>query len=325
MNSQSNSSTPILIGGTGRSGTTLLQQILGRHPEIFCIPFESRFIIDTPGIIDLVHHLSDGWTSANGDMVIRRFSRLMLVDLKRRWTYPYKGFSLSKFLGEPFYSKSVRTFISKLAPISYKGRTALRRGYLPQQIFYVPRRSRTEITAMCGTFIDSLFSHKMKKEGKIVWAEKTPHNILHIGLLREMFPTARFINIYRDPRDIVASLLTKPWAPNDVRSATEWLISVYEGCEEQRRVFPNVPVFDLELEALVARPEAELDRLADFLRLGRPFDLSSINLTKSNTGRWRTDIKSADQEVLQERLSKYIEQYGYSDISKGEQSENTFG
>ena len=316
---------PIFIGGTGRSGTTLLQQILEKHPEIFCIPFESRFIIDTPGIIDLVHHLSDGWTSANGDMVIRRFSRLMLIDLKRRWTFPYRGFSLSKFLGEPFYSQSVRAFIGELAPITYKGRTALRRGYLPQQIFHAPKRLRTEIIAICAAFIDSLFSQKMKKEGKIVWAEKTPHNILHIGFLTEMFPSARFINVYRDPRDIVASLLTKPLAPNDVRSATDWLISVYEGCDEQRREFPDVPIFNLKLEALVEKPEAELDRLVDFLKLGSPFDLSSLNLTKSNTGRWITDIEPSDQDVLQERLSNYIEQYGYSDKSTGENSENTVG
>jgi hypothetical protein len=81
----------------------------------------------------------------------------------------------------------------------------------------------------------------------------------------------------------------------------------------------------LKLEALVEKPEAELDRLVDFLKLGSPFDLSSLNLTKSNTGRWITDIEPSDQDVLQERLSNYIEQYGYSDKSTGENSENTVG
>lgn len=34
--------TPIIIGGCGRSGTTLLLSILSAHPRIFAVPFETR-------------------------------------------------------------------------------------------------------------------------------------------------------------------------------------------------------------------------------------------------------------------------------------------
>jgi|ETNmetMinimDraft_8_1059916.scaffolds.fasta_scaffold24551_1 hypothetical protein len=38
VNSQYNFSSPIFIGGTGRSGTTMLQCILGRHKTDICPP-----------------------------------------------------------------------------------------------------------------------------------------------------------------------------------------------------------------------------------------------------------------------------------------------
>ena len=56
------SETPIIIGGCGRSGTTLLLAILDAHPHIFGIPIEIGQFTD--------------WDMKNGKMMPRRMDRL---------------------------------------------------------------------------------------------------------------------------------------------------------------------------------------------------------------------------------------------------------
>ena len=45
---------PLLVGGTGRSGTTITGQLLGQHRDYYMIPFEVRFLSDKHGLSDLV-------------------------------------------------------------------------------------------------------------------------------------------------------------------------------------------------------------------------------------------------------------------------------
>lgn len=52
-----------------------------------------------------------------------------------------------------------------------------------------------------------------------VFVEKTPQHALHAELIARLFPTARFLHLLRDPRDVAASLLAasrgwgSAWAP----------------------------------------------------------------------------------------------------------------
>ena len=41
---------PIPIGGTGRSGTTIVAHLLGHHPIVAEVPFEARFHTDADGL-----------------------------------------------------------------------------------------------------------------------------------------------------------------------------------------------------------------------------------------------------------------------------------
>jgi hypothetical protein len=45
---------PLLVGGTGRSGTTITGRLLGEHRDYYMIPFEVRFLSDRHGLGDLV-------------------------------------------------------------------------------------------------------------------------------------------------------------------------------------------------------------------------------------------------------------------------------
>lgn len=49
------------------------------------------------------------------------------------------------------------------------------------------------------------------RSGKRLIAEKTPANALYFAELHQLFPESRFVHVIRDPRDVVASLLTMDW------------------------------------------------------------------------------------------------------------------
>jgi hypothetical protein len=59
---------PIIVGGTGRSGTTITGRLLGAHPDYHMIPFEVRFLSSKGGLTDLVA----------GKTTIMAFERLLL-------------------------------------------------------------------------------------------------------------------------------------------------------------------------------------------------------------------------------------------------------
>ena len=68
-------------------------------------------------------------------------------------------------------------------------------------------------------FISGMFDLAMNETEKKRWLEKTPTNILYMKELLEIFPEAKFIHIYRDGRDVAASIIANGFWPiwkNDV-------------------------------------------------------------------------------------------------------------
>lgn len=78
----------IFVGGVGRSGTTILTRFLGTHKEIYSIAFESRFITDKNGILDLFYSLSENYSTNVGRMAIQDFLTMM-KDLSNPFSTPY--------------------------------------------------------------------------------------------------------------------------------------------------------------------------------------------------------------------------------------------
>jgi Sulfotransferase family len=102
------------------------------------------------------------------------------------------------------------------------------------------------------------------------WVDGTPENSLHICGLRQLFPEARFIHIFRDVTSVVRSMLHFHQVSGQtlVASAQEaysyWLRTVTNCLLAERAYGPNV-VFRIRQSDLVDAPEGTLRSVFSFL------------------------------------------------------------
>lgn len=102
----------IFIGGTVRSGTTVLAKILGMHPDVFVFPGEVRFITDPDGIISLNNGLVHNWSYFQADLAMERFLKLMKM-LEKPYQSKYPNSRLGKIVGNAFYNDWLDLFLKE--------------------------------------------------------------------------------------------------------------------------------------------------------------------------------------------------------------------
>jgi hypothetical protein len=134
--------------------------------------------------------------------------------------------------------------------------------------------TQEELDEYLRRFVESLFRKVATRTQYI--SEKTPQNVLCFQELIELFPGAKYVNIVRDPRAIVASLLQV------YNRAREKGITVYPSYV--RDVFKAIAytklclqkgleftagnagkVYTLKYEALLSNPEMETRKLCEYL------------------------------------------------------------
>ena len=117
--------------------------------------------------------------------------------------------------------------------------------------------------------IDVLMSRRAEHDNKPRWGEKTPWYVLDIPLLTRLYPEARFINIYRDGRDVALSVMPLNWGPNNAYGAAGWW---KEHVRAWQRFKPALGdrAFEVRYEDFVSAPESHWRQMCEFLEL--PFE-----------------------------------------------------
>jgi hypothetical protein len=76
-------SGPFFVGGTGRCGTSQLTRVLGGHPQVHALKWESRFLVDPGGFEDLARALTVAYTPYHADDALGRLAWLLNVRADR--------------------------------------------------------------------------------------------------------------------------------------------------------------------------------------------------------------------------------------------------
>ena len=104
---------------------------------------------------------------------------------------------------------------------------------------------------------------------------------MHVPLLRELFPTARFIHIIRDVRDYCLSI-NKAWGKNMIRAAQRWCDDVQKFKLECCNL--GDAYIEVKFEGLITEPELTLKKICNFLEIEFQTQMLSLAKPSENLG-----------------------------------------
>lgn len=140
-----------------------------------------------------------------------------------------------------------------------------------------------------GSALGTVLRAYASRFGKPRWGDKYPLYTDHVPSLLQLFPNAQFVNLFRDGRDVVASLKRMPWFHGgSVGAIHRWAYSV-DAARRWRRKLGCETWHDVTYERLVVDPGGELERLCCFL--GEDFDEAMLRpsvLATEVVPQWKT-------------------------------------
>ena len=265
---------PCFVGGSPRSGTTILGRLIGQHSSYGLVPHEAKFHSHPaaregdlrqrpPSLLDLL----------TGQATIDSFASA----LRGHW-YDFtvrkrKKRGLKRFVAPDVFEAAVEAF---------------------------QRRGAADPWAASGELMDTLFSTVAPTRG--AWVEMSPSNIPAADLLGRCLPSARFVHIVRDGRDVASSMLSQPWGQDTWEGALKVWRSAVRRSEDACSELGSARTHLVYFEDLISRArESSYRALLDFLELEdepamRDFFETQMDGTKAHTGRWRDGLERSEVE-----------------------------
>jgi hypothetical protein len=314
---------PFFVAGTGRCGTSQLCRVLGEHPDVHSLVWESRFLVDPGGFEDLARALTIGYTPYHADDALRRLAWLLNERLTGNTAEAFRGWGLAAEIGPEVYRASTDQLWTRLTwyefdeavpPLSYRyGRWQYAPGEAQSHRRVVARYfpDRAELIAILRDFTTGLFDAAARHAGKRTWCEKTPFSLLSVPFLFELFPEATIVVIMRHPYQVAASHLDQPWAPSTLDAVLNWLEPVYRRWLDQRPTLLNHPGYvEVKAESLAARWPASERELFERLGLSEADTPSSFTASRLSHRDGQLDPGQVSQ--VAERLQWVAEDLGYA-------------
>jgi hypothetical protein len=320
----------IYIGGTGRSGTNLLKDLLSGDASVYALPFEHRILIDPEGLVNFYHSFSSAWSPYMADLKIRRLKDFLfrlgnetqirsllgnMIDFfsagKQMAGPRYHGWNLAKTF--PDYFVEVEKLVDEFVEFDYAGKWPGSSSYsVRPKILHHSPMSKDEIASKIGTFINQLVSKCLQDQGKSVFVEDNTWNILFAEELLSFTNQSKLIHIYRQPRDVIASLIQQRWAPQDVVDAANWYKDVMLQWIHVRNQVPNERMFELRFEDLIHEPLSALEDLSVFTSLDLAPLADTIDQSKAHVGRWTKDLTKSQINLIEPVIAPLEQELGYA-------------
>jgi hypothetical protein len=282
----------VFVGGTGRSGTHVVADLLDRSSRFYSVPIECRFHVNPQGFPDLL----------SGRVTKGQFLR----KLRQFWWQRIRA-------GEP---------VAALLPKLPLGRDT--RGLhkiVPREDFDAAVRifealyAEDPLAACRALFLDLLMP-LADEAGKPGLIEMSSFTIAQAPTLARLFPEARFVHTVRDGRDAGSSKVSKRQKrdhPRDAREGVSWWMGRLAEAEAGARAVSRDSLLTISLDDLVGgEREATYGRLLEFLDLDdepamRVFFESEMTAENAHRDRWRDGLTEPEQREVASAYEQALE------------------
>jgi Sulfotransferase family len=159
-------------------------------------------------------------------------------------------------------------------------------------------------------------------DARTLWGDKSPSYIGHMTLLRDQFPSARFIHIIRDVRDYSWSM-QNAWGKSLLRSAQRWHDDVAKARRDGQGLGDRYT--EVRYEDLLADPKQVLQSVCRFLEV--TFDEGMVNpggaienrgdakgvkgVLRANTGKYRSRLSPRTLKKIEAIAGALLRELGY--------------
>lgn len=270
------------IGGTGRSGTHVLAQLLSRNERLALVPVEVRFHTDPDGFPGLL----------SGEVTLDRF----MDRLRGFW---WKGFHRNRFRGMYRFVERER-FDAAAARF--------------EDSF------ETEREAACRRLFFDLLSFRVEERRGDTRGivEQSTDTVAQAATLSRIFPEARFIHVVRDGRDASASRVAQTHGlvrPRTRADGIAWWRERIEAIERGADAIDPKHLLTVSLDELLNVDRGRLALRPLFRFVGahvstgpRRYFRQHMGRDQANADRWRRDVSERKADRLEALYVEALEE-----------------
>jgi len=289
----------LFVGGTGRSGTHVVSQLLANHSHWARVPIEARFHVNPQGFPDLLAG------QVSPDQFLRK--------LKRFWWRRIRAGEVAPVVARRLaFGRKVRGLHKIVERDRFDAAVAEFETTIPDN----PDR------ACRNLFLDLLWP-TAAAAGKPGLIEMSCFTIAESPTLVRLFPDAKLIHTVRDGRDAGSSKVSKRQKrshPRDALEGIRWWEGRLRKIEAGVRELPSGRVLTISLDELVdGDREAVYAELLDHLELSdepamREFFEEEMSASAAHRERWREGLSVEQQETLTREYEKTLDRLEREDI-----------
>jgi hypothetical protein len=305
---------PVFVGGTGRSGTTILGQLIGEHSQYAFIPMEIKFHCDPNGLAGLLR----GEISREGFMA---YMRDKWFPKATRWS-------------DPDYAQSWKRLRKADLP-----NPEIRLDLAPERILRLVGEFESsypnEPDSAARILLRSLLDPIARRVGKSSWVETTPSNGKYADTLARLFPDMRIVHVVRDGRDVASSRLARNRRPLSANVQAEfgrelrWWAKRLRITVDAVNKLPPDRALTVSFEDLVATDrDRSYNQLLGFLGVAdeppvREFFDTQLSPGAAHIGRWKQDpyVSPRKATAMYRRILAELGEQGVNCVPKPEQVE----
>lgn len=288
---------PIFIVGAGRSGSTVVQTLLSKHPDLAWLTIVGKRFPGKPAWHRLALNALD--SPVIGPSIARRAAPSECFDY---WDHYAKGFR-----------RSCRDLLPEDVTVQTKNKIRRAMGEL-----LTVRRQRLMLKATGW--------------GRLGYIKEIFPDAKFIHVLRDGRAVANsFMNVdwwlgWQGPQNWRYGELSLELAAEWERygrsfvalAGIQWKI-IIDSVEKGRKYIADENLFELRYEQLCDDPTGMMRQVTRFARIEwlPAFERSiAAESLKSMNDRWRTELTEPQQHILQEVLAGHLERYGYATVAR---------